>query len=142
MGTPLDFLNALASIDVVLTAQDSINENEALLVRTNVEQLDKGLRSSGVEFPDYSRASQEYYGKPNGPYQIRKTGAYRAGIYYEAVGETLYYGSRGDTADVAESNPNIGQTALGITTENKIRIVGPALQNTFTNFIRTRNGFK
>jgi len=141
MGSPLDLLNAFRNTDVVLVAQDAINESADFMVQLNNQQLDQGLRSSGAEFPDYSRVSQEYYDKPNGPYTIKKTGELRRGLYYEAVGDIVHYGSTGATAPLAEGNPNIGQTAYGITLENKVRYLKPALQVKAGELLRKFNGF-
>lgn len=142
MGTPLDLLNAFKELDVLLVAQDSINENADLMIKLNNEQLDEGLRSSGVEFPNYSDFSQFEFDKPNSPYTLKDTGQLRQGLYYEAVDDIVYFGSKGATAEAAEANPNIGQTGYGITQENKLRFLEPALQKTSVSLLKELYDFE
>ena len=142
MGTPLDLLNAFKEIDVILVAQDSINENAALMIRLNNEQLDQGLKASGIEFPDYSDASVNSFGKPKSPFTLKDTGKLRQGLYYKAVDDMVYYGSNGETAEDAESNENIGQMGYGITQENKERFLQPQLQITSVSLIKKYYGFE
>lgn len=52
-----------------------------LVQSMNIDQLQVGKRSDGVELPPYSKRSVKKFGKPNGPILLYDTGAFYESIH-------------------------------------------------------------
>lgn len=102
MSTALVILNKLKAIDVQAAAVASINATSAYAVGQQRLQLFQGLKADDTYQPDYSPVSVAKFGKTPGPIKLYDTGAYYAGLKFEAAGLTVRSYSTDEKNDYLE----------------------------------------
>lgn len=58
-----------------------IKDNQKTAINLNTDQLSTGTRSDGKKLPNYSKASVELYGKPDGPIRLFDEGDFYNGFF-------------------------------------------------------------
>lgn len=75
-----EYNSKLKKLDFPKAVQDSITEQKEAIANLQAIQLSKGQTSKGGDLPDYSEVSVEVYGKSEGPWRLKDTGAFWAGL--------------------------------------------------------------
>lgn len=123
MTTALTILKKLDSINVLYTAQQSIERTSRQAVAIQKDQLFQGIRPDGATvFPEYRpytvRIKQEK-GQPYDRVTRKDTGAYYAGIKLDVKGVNYYIESTDPKADAL--NKKYG--GIGLSRDSRISYV-------------------
>lgn len=112
MGSLLDILNKLQTIDVDLSASVAMEETANAAVIAQRSQLARGERADGTEMPEYSFRSVFQYGKEPGPIKLYDTGDFYRGILFD-VRQDIYIL---DSADYKTTmlSARYGEAILGL----------------------------
>jgi hypothetical protein len=121
-----DFDNAMLNI----VAQ---NDNFAIDINTE-EQLQKGIRSDGVNLPDYSPISVSVFGKRAGPMTLKDTGEFYEGFYLDTSKWPIQFDSKDDKSAMLQDR--YGHEIFGLTKENKTEFAKGYLLPDVQAFIR------
>ena len=105
---------------------DAFDNTAVELAEINREQMLAGVKSDGSAMPDYSLASQEVFGKPDGPIVLKDTGAFQAAITVTREGDVLHSESEDIKNDMLIER--YGQNIFGI--------YGPFKKKYQTEFLR------
>lgn len=115
MATILSMKKKFDALDTDMIAFDSVFETKEVAAEFNAEQINKGLKADGTVMPDYSRASVEVYGKPEGPIRLRETGAFQAGFFVTVQGDRVVFDSTDPKRDMLIDGTGSFQKQFGKT---------------------------
>jgi hypothetical protein len=121
MGSALQILKKLQSIDVSLSAQVAIEYTAPQYTQLQREQLFQGLTSTGRYLPDYSFRSVFQYGKPPGPIKLFDTGDFYRGILVD-VRQDIFITESADEKSTMLQN-RYGRDILGLGNPAKVEYV-------------------
>jgi len=117
MGRIKDFHKALAFINMDQLCLDVTLSLEDVATNMNTDQLFKGERSDGSNLPDYSPASVNVFGKPQGPIRLFDSGDFYRGFIFANAQFPLFFTSTDEKTD--ELTFDYGENIFGLNQENK-----------------------
>lgn len=117
MCTSNELLARIEGLDIEQVCEDAFNLNAEIAEELNREQLQRGEGAIG-EMPDYSRASVEIYGKPEGGIRLYETGSFYEGITFGASNGTVSMFSTDSKNSFLENQYALAQP-LGLNEKSK-----------------------
>lgn len=150
MASILKIKRKIESLDTDKICLDSLEETKEVMSEFNADQINQGLLADGGIMPDYSRASVEVYGKPEGPIRLRETGAFQSGFYTSIEGDKIVFSSTDPKTNMLVKGEKqgrrikggYGKEIFGLNKENKEEYTREALRLMFNFKIKQATGLK
>jgi hypothetical protein len=137
------------ALEEIIERAMKLNENHAWfqvidreiqweIIRLNtIDQLfEEGLKSDGSYLPDYSKASVELYGKPDGHIRLKDTGNFYRSfvIKVDPKGAEIIADTMKGTVKNDDLAVRYGLDILGLTEENQ-NLIADALTNKYIEYL-------
>jgi hypothetical protein len=113
MASIREMKKRIAELNTDKVIEDAMTDSSDGLANLNVEQLNKGQRADGREMPDYSPASVEIFGKPEGPIKLYDTGAFYRGMFARVENGKVIYSSTDDKTEMLVKGDGHGGGGYG-----------------------------
>jgi hypothetical protein len=89
MADVLELIENLNNLDIEKVVKQSISITATTIAELNREQLKSGKRADNSNMPNYSKASVNLFGKPQGPIMLFDTGNFHASITVNVKGDEI-----------------------------------------------------
>lgn len=133
MCTSNELLARIEDLDIEQVCEDAFNLNAEIAEDLNREQLQRGEGAIG-EMPDYSRASVEFYGKPEGGIRLYDKGSFYEGITFGASNGTVSMFSTDSKNSFLENQYALAQP-LGLNEKSRVEL-NKVLQPTVVELVK------
>jgi hypothetical protein len=138
MATIFELQETLSKLNIEVLAKKTIASTSNLMADLNRKQLLKGQKADGSFLDNYSRVSQDLFGKPNIPMQLKDTGAFHKSISVD-VGSDVFEFIADDIHDLEKKYSN---EIFGLTKENEGNYSQDILLPLIQKEIETETGLK
>jgi hypothetical protein len=108
--------------DSVWQHVSNLDEVNDTIVKQQLEQLKRGERPDGSNFPDYSEASVEFYGKEDGPIKWNDDGEFYESIVTTRNAQAINFSealTTGDDGSKINLETEYNEEILGLQDESK-----------------------
>lgn len=133
MCTSNELLARIEDLNIEQVCEDAFNLNSEIAEDLNREQLQRGQGAIGA-MPDYSRASVEFYGKPEGGIRLYDTGAFYEGITFGASNGIVSMFSTDSKNSFLENQYSLAQP-MGLNESSRIEL-NKVLQPTVVELVK------
>ena len=114
---------------------EAMNESKETIKNLQINQFQLGKDGEGGDLPQYSPASVEMYGKPDGPWSLKDTGAFYKGVKVTIKSDETDLTSTDNKTEMLRKKVRANRTGsggeiFGLTHQNK-KILGDLLMGDF-----------